>query len=116
MFEHHHQPLISRARFHTRVVTNFLYACAIVGGSLALGVLGYHGWGGLPWIDALLNAAMILAGMGPTSELHSTGAKLFASFYALFSGLALLTTISILMAPFVHRFMHKFHLPDEQDE
>jgi hypothetical protein len=116
MFEHHHQPLISRAAFHRRLASSFLIALAIVAGSLILGVLGYRFWGGLPWIDALLNASMILAGMGPTSELTTAGAKLFASFYALFSGLALLTTVSILMAPFVHRFMHKFHLPDERDD
>jgi hypothetical protein len=65
---------------------------------------------GLPWIDALLNASMILAGMGPVDPVQSTAAKLFATFYALYSGIAFLTMIAILMAPLLHRFLHKFHL------
>ena len=78
--------------------------------SLALGVLGYHLVAGLSWIDALVNAAMILTGMGPVNEMTTVGAKLFASFYALFSGVAFLTIVAVLLAPAVHRFLHRFHL------
>lgn len=79
-------------------------------GSLALGVLGYHLVAGLSWIDALVNASMILTGMGPVNEMSTVGAKLFASFYALFSGVAFLTIVAVLLAPAVHRFLHRFHL------
>jgi len=81
-----------------------------VSGSLALGVLGYHLIAGLSWIDAVVNAAMILTGMGPVNEMTTVGAKLFASFYALFSGVAFLTIVAVLLAPAVHRFLHRFHL------
>jgi len=81
-----------------------------VAGSLALGMLGYHLVAGLSWIDALVNASMILTGMGPVDEMSTVGAKLFASFYALFSGVAFLTIVAVLLAPAVHRFLHRFHL------
>jgi len=93
---------------------------AVAGGivfvSLVLGVLGYHFFEGLPWLDALLNASMILTGMGPVEQLHSTGGKLFASFYALFSGIVFITTAGLLLAPLMHRLMHKFHLESKEDD
>ena len=79
-------------------------------GSLGLGMVGYHQIAGLSWLDALLNASMILTGMGPVNEMTTVGAKLFASFYALFSGVAFLTIVAVLLAPAVHRFLHRFHL------
>ena len=79
-------------------------------GSLALGVLGYHFLARLTWLDALVNASMILTGMGPVDQMTTVGAKLFASFYALFSGVAFLTIVAVLLAPAVHRFLHRFHL------
>ncbi len=82
----------------------------IVAFSLFMGSAGYHYLDGLSWIDALLNASMILAGMGPVDPVKSTAAKLFATFYALYSGIAFLTMMAILMAPLLHRFLHKFHL------
>ena len=84
--------------------------------SLVLGSVGYHRLGGLPWIDSLLNASMILAGMGPVDPLRTTAAKLFASFYALYSGIAFLTMVAILMAPLLHRFLHKLHLEVAEEE
>ena len=78
--------------------------------ALGIGVFGYHYLGGLNWIDSLLNASMILGGMGPVDPLHSDAAKIFASFYALFSGLAFIGIASLLVAPFAHRFLHRFHL------
>ena len=79
-------------------------------GSLALGMLGYHFLARLTWLDALVNASMILTGMGPVDQMTTVGAKLFASFYALFSGVAFLTIVAVLLAPAVHRFLHRFHL------
>jgi hypothetical protein len=85
---------------------------ALVGCALSIGVVGYHWIAGLPWIDALLNASMILGGMGPVDALHSDGAKLFASAYALFSGVVFISAIGVFVAPAVHRFLHKFHLEE----
>jgi len=112
MFEHHRQPLLSRRAYFRRLGNSFLLALVVVGGSLFLGIAGYRYLAGLGWLDSLLNASMILAGMGPTSELTNATGKLFASFYALFSGLAVLTTVAILLAPVIHRAMHKFHIKD----
>ena len=82
--------------------------------SLLFGSAGYYYFGKLPWIDALLNAAMILTGMGPVNRMTTLGGKLFATFYALYSGVAFLTMMSVVLAPLVHRMLHKFHL-DEED-
>jgi hypothetical protein len=78
--------------------------------ALGVGILGYHLLGQLRWVDSLLNASMILAGMGPVDPLHSTSAKVFASCYALFSGLAFIGIASLLIAPFAHRLLHRVHL------
>jgi hypothetical protein len=79
-------------------------------GSLAFGVCGYHFLERLPWIDSLLDASMILGGMGPVDPIRTTAGKLFASFYALYSGLAIIAVVGILIAPIVHRVFHKFHI------
>ncbi|MEI7861676.1 MAG: hypothetical protein WCJ21_03565 [Planctomycetota bacterium] len=84
-------------------------ATALGGG----GVLGYHYLGGLEWIDSLLNASMILGGIRPVDQIAMRSGKLFASFYALFSGLLVIGTISLLLTPFVHRLMHTLHIEDE---
>ena len=78
--------------------------------SLFIGMLGYHALEGMAWIDAFVNASMILSGMGPVGELHTRGGKLFAGFYALYSGFALLTIAAVLLAPVMHRFLHRFHI------
>ena len=110
-------PLVPRAVFMARFATNAGIATAMVVGSLAIGVVGYHVTARLSWIDALLNASMILTGMGPVDPLPSTAAKLFASAYAIFSGVAFLSIVAVLMAPIVHRFLHRFHLElDDRDE
>ena len=83
-------------------------------GSLTLGVCGYHFLAGLAWIDALLNASMILGGMGPVDPVKTTAGKLFASFYALFSGLVIIGVASLLLAPLIHRFLHEFHLEEKR--
>ena len=109
-FEHRHEPLLPKHQFLRRLGRHGLLALAIVTGSLAVGIIGYHLLEGWPWLDSLLEAAMILAGMGPVKELKTDGGKLFATFYALYSGVALLTTIGVLFVPIAHRFLHHFHL------
>ena len=115
MFEHRREQLIPRARFVARMLRSAAFAMALVGGSLLIGVLGYRGLCGLPWIDAILNASMILGGMGPVDRVVTVPGKLFASAYALFSGFALLTSVGVLLAPLFHRFLHRFHLETEED-
>jgi len=113
MFEHRNQPLVSRRRFLLRQVRYTGISLAIVAGSLAFGVLGYHFLAGLPWIDALVNAAMLLGGMGPVDALHTPAGKLFASFFALYSGIVFLVAAGLLIAPVFHRFLHHFHVEVE---
>ncbi len=110
MFEPRTQPLLPRKVFVFRVLRSLTLALAILGVSLGLGVFGYHVCAGLSWVDALLNASMILSGMGPVNELDTVAGKLFASFYALFSGVVFITAVALLLAPVFHRFLHKFHL------
>ena len=113
MFEHRTDPLLPRHHFLYRVLVYSALASLVVGAALGLGVAGYHFLGGLPWIDALVNASMILGGMGPVDPISSHAGKLFASFYALFSGLLFIGAASLVLAPFVHRIMHKLHLDED---
>ena len=110
MYEHRSHPLLSRAKFARRVARHLLLGLFLIGVALGMGVVGYHCIGGLSWIDSLLNASMILGGMGPVDPLHSTAAKIFASFYALFSGLAFVGIASLMIAPFAHRLLHRIHV------
>jgi hypothetical protein len=109
----HHAPLLPRAVFLRRLARNLLLGLVFIAASLLLGTAGYHGFAGLAWIDALLNASMILTGMGPVDPLTTTGGKLFATFYSLFSGVAFLSIVGVMVAPMVHRFLHRFHLDVE---
>jgi hypothetical protein len=113
MFEHRSDPLLPRHSFLLRAVGYLTLSAVVVGAALGIGVLGYHHLGGLSWIDALVNASMILGGMGPVDPIASNAGKYFASFYALFSGLLFIGAASLAMAPFVHRIMHKLHLDEE---
>ena len=115
MFEHRHHPLLPREKFIQRTLRYTALSIGIIAVSLVIGVLGYHSLEGLSWIDALVNASMLLGGMGPVSPLHTTAGKIFASFYALFSGMVLLVAVGVLIAPIFHRFLHHFHL-DFDDE
>ena len=114
LFEHKTEPLLSWPQFLQRVALSFVLASGIVGVALLIGVVGYHHFAGLAWIDALLNASMILTGMGPVDPMTSVPAKLFASAYALFSGVVFLSAVGIVLTPLFHRILHRFHL-DEQD-
>jgi hypothetical protein len=111
-------PLLPRRTFLRRLGRSASLAATLIFGALALGIAGYHVFGRLSWLDSLVNASMILAGMGAVDPIPSVAGKLFASFYALFSGVAFLTTVAVLLAPVMHRFLHRFHLElsDEPDE
>ncbi len=115
MYERRHQPLLSRRAFARRVVRHTGASLGIIAASLAIGILGYRFLEHFSWIDALLNASMILGGMGPVGELKTTAGKLFASFYALYSGLIVLVAAGVIFAPILHRFMHRFHLQAEDE-
>ena len=115
MYEARHAPLASRRRFIRRVVNHSVLVIAVIVVSLGVGIAGYRYLEGMDWIDAYLNAAMLLGGMGPVGpELRTRGGKLFAGAYALYAGMVVLVAAGILMAPVFHRFMHRFHL--EEDE
>jgi hypothetical protein len=116
MFEPRKKPLLPRPAFYVRVVRSMALALGIVLASLGIGMAGYHVFENLSWLDAFLNAAMILSGMGPVAPIQTAAGKLFAGCYALFSGLALLTTLAVVFAPLFHRFLHKFHLDTEARE
>ena len=109
-FEHHKQPIISRREFARRMGRFALYALLVLVISLLLGILGYHYIGRLHWVDSLLNASMILGGMGPVDEMTSNASKIFSSLYALYSGVAFLSISAVLVAPVLHRFLHKLHM------
>ena len=111
-FEGRVQPLASRSAFAKRAIRYLGFSTVIILISLGIGVVGYHHFENMTWLDALLNASMILGGMGPVDMLHTTSGKLFASFYALFSGAIFLVAVGVLVAPIFHRFLHIFHLDD----
>jgi hypothetical protein len=110
MFERRHDQLLPRELFVRRLARHGAIALGLIGVALGIGILGYHWCEGLSWLDSLLNAAMILSGMGPVNQLQHDAGKWFASFYALFSGIAFITSVGVLTVPVAHRFLHKFHL------
>ena len=117
MFERKTEKLVPLPTFVRRVALSLLLTLVVLGVALSVGVLGYHGIAGLSWIDSVLNASMILTGMGPVAAMTTTSSKLFASAYAMFSGVVFLSSIGLVLAPLFHRILHKFHLDDAaQDE
>ncbi len=114
MYEHHKQPLADSSVFAKRLALNGIIGLLLLLFSLGVGMLGYHFLENLSWTDSLLNASMILGGMGPVSPLQTTGGKIFASFYALYSGVILLASVGILATPIFHRFLHRFHLAEDE--
>ena len=109
-FEHSSQPLLPWNLFARRMGKNALFGAVIVVCALLIGVLGYHSLGRLHWLDALVNASMILGGMGPVDPITTAAGKWFESIYALFSGVAFLTSVGVFLAPALHRMLHKLHL------
>lgn len=113
MFEKVHQPLAPSHRFIIRILRAIAIGLIYIAIAQYIGMLGYHYFENMPWVDSFANAAMILSGMGPLTPLNTNGGKIFAGFYALFSGLLFILVIGIIFAPVVHRFFHKMHLDDD---
>ena len=113
MFEQKHHKLAPVSVFMRRMAVYLGIVMLLIVGVLCIGMAGYHWLAGLNWVDALLNASMILGGMGPVDPLTNTGAKLFASAYALFSGLVFIAIMGILSTPMIHRLLHSFHMEDK---
>ncbi len=112
MYEKTHQPLLSRRAYTRRLARSIGFGVGLLAGSLLIGTVGYHFCGELPWLDAEVNAAMILTGMGPVNQMAGVAGKVFTSMYALFSGVTFLTAMGVVLAPVLHRFLHHFHLED----
>ncbi len=113
-YEHKHQPVLAHRLWLGRVARAVRLGFGIVAVALLIGILGYHYIGGLAWIDAFLEAAMILGGMGAVAHMDNDAVKIFAGIYALFSGFVVLTTSGVMLAPFVHRLLHVFHADDSK--
>lgn len=117
MFEHKSEPLLSHRDFFGRIARSVLVGLMLIGVSLLAGMIGYHALEHLSWLDAFLNAAMLLGGMGPVHIPQTTGGKLFAGLYALYCGLMVIIVAGIILAPVAHRILHRFHLEEsERDE
>jgi hypothetical protein len=112
-FERRHEGLAPVSVFVKRVAASIGIALGLIIGALAIGVIGYHCLAGFGWIDSLLEASMILGGMGPINQLTTNSAKIFASLYALFSGLMFIGIMGVVLSPIVHRFVHKFHIDEK---
>lgn len=112
MYEHIHEPLAPKPVFYRRVIKHLFWVSSLIIVCLIIGILGYYYTTNMSWIDALHNAAMILGGMGlvDVDKVTTTGAKLFSSFYALFSGVIFITNIGLLLAPLAHRLIHRLHV------
>jgi len=114
MFERKHEKLAPLSVFVKRIAASVVMAGILIAVALFIGITGYHWIAGFDWVDSFLEAAMILGGMGPVNPLATTGANMFASGYALFSGLVFIAVMGIVLAPVTHRMLHKFHI-DEDD-
>jgi ABC-type uncharacterized transport system permease subunit len=109
MYEHKYEPLLPFRDFLRRLAQSTGFGMGVIAVSLFVGMAGYHFTERLGWLDAFLNASMLLGGMGPVDAPKSTGGKLFAGLYALYCGLAVLVVAGIVLAPVAHRFLHHFH-------
>ena len=114
MFTHRQKKLAPVSVFIKRLAFSIIISLLFILVTLAMGVAGYHWIAGFGWVDSLLNASMILGGMGPVGELQTTGAKIFASVYALLSGLVFVGVMGVVISPILHRMLHKIHI-DEGD-
>lgn len=114
MYEHRTAPLLSRHAFRRRLIRHAAYALLLLLSSMILGVIGFSSLAQQSLVDAILNSGMLLGGMGPVGEIRSTPGKLFATFYALYAGLAFLGIGTIVIAPIFHRLLHTFHLEEQE--
>ncbi len=115
MYEPHYQKPIPRRHFVRRLIIHFAGALSLILFSLFLGMIGYHYYEELPWLDSFLNSAMLLGGMGPIESPQTDGGKLFAGLYALYAGLIFLITAGLIVAPALHRMLHLFHWEDKKN-
>jgi hypothetical protein len=115
-FERLHEPLLPKIKFYRRLLFNSVIAFLIILVSLTIGVSGYMSLAHMTFVNALLNASMILGGMGPVDILPNDASKYFASAYALFSGVTFLSIVGVLFAPLLHRIMHHYHLETDEEE
>src|SRR6202040_734638 len=113
MFERKHEKLAPVSVFVKRLTASIAIACLLIAAALFIGIAGYHWIAGFGWIDSLLEASMILGGLGPVNQLSTSGAKVFASVYALFRGPMFIGIIGVALSPIVHRLLHKFHLDEK---
>jgi hypothetical protein len=116
IYENKKQKLVSVKKFRSRVMYAVYIDIVLLSVSLAIGVFGYHFFNNLSYVDSFVNASMILGGMGPVDPLISDSAKIFAGIYALYSGITFLSSFAILITPIYHRFLHKFHLEEKDDD
>ena len=114
--EHRRQKVVPITHFLIRLGRYGVFALVLICISVIIGTIGYHGIGQLNWIDSFYMACMILTGMGPVVDMTSDNAKLFSSFYALYSGVAFLSITAVIFAPIIHRLLHILHVQDDNDE
>ena|ERR1700733_5599107 len=110
LFEHHQDPIISKEKFVERVARCVWVASMLLAGTILVGAMVYHFMEGFSWVDASMNAIMIMTGLGLTDTLHTTGAKIFTCFYAIITAVVFYAVLAIIFAPLIHRFLHEFHL------
>jgi len=110
MYESRKQPLLPSGLFARRMARHFAAAGVLIAASLGLGMAGYAGFEHLGWLDAFLNSAMLLGGMGPVNMPQTSAGKLFAGLYALYAGLVVIVVAGLMLAPVAHRLLHRFHL------
>lgn len=110
MFEKRHENILPRSKFLIRLVKFAFLSIGLIVVSLIIGIVGYHQFEGLPWIDAFLNSAMLMGGMGQIDVIHTDAGKVFAGIYAMYCGIIVLVSVALLLAPIFHRLLHHFHL------
>ena len=116
IYEHRLEPPLTREAFIARMLRHGSYIGALILASVLVGTAGYHWLGQLAWIDAFLNACMLLGGMGPIGELQTSAGKIFAAFFALYSGIVFLIAAAVLFTPVFHRVLHRFHWDADHDD
>jgi hypothetical protein len=114
-WETHEERMLPVRDFVVRLLKHFGISVVLVIASLGAGMLGYHHWNHSAWIDAFLNASMLLGGMGPVGDMVYPAGKIFAGIYALYAGLVFLVSLALIITPVIHRVMHRFHLGDNDD-
>lgn len=114
-YERRHHSVLPWPAFRRRLAVNVALGGGVIILSLVVGMVGYSWFEGFGFVQSFLNTSMILSGMGPVDELHSEGGKIFAGFYALYSGLAVLAVAGLVFAPLIHRLLHHFHAADDAD-